>query len=106
MIFGALRDFERNRGQYGEAVRRALGFVAGLDIREMPATLEIDGKRLFVMKQNPAAAPFEEQLCRGSRAARRHPPGGGRGRMAGLRCVGRRCRSRRGPSGSERLRAV
>ncbi|UUZ83853.1 hypothetical protein LJK88_08780 [Paenibacillus sp. P26] len=61
MIFGALRDFERNRGQYGEAVRRALGFVAGLDIREMPATLEIDGKRLFVMKQNPAAAPFEEQ---------------------------------------------
>jgi biofilm protein TabA len=63
LIFDTISQWEKNRGQYGEAVRRALEFIANLNVAEMPPLLEIDGKRMFVMKQSPETRTFEERLA-------------------------------------------
>ncbi|MBD0378845.1 YhcH/YjgK/YiaL family protein [Paenibacillus sedimenti] len=63
MILDTISQWKHNQGQYGDAVRRALAFVANVNIAEMPSMLEIDGKRMYVMKQSPATGTFEEKLA-------------------------------------------
>jgi biofilm protein TabA len=61
LIFSTISQWEQNRGQYVDTVRRALEFVANLNVAEMPPLLEIEGMRMFVMKQSPETRPFEER---------------------------------------------
>jgi biofilm protein TabA len=61
LIYDTITQWEKNRGQYGEAFRRALAYIATLDVASMPSTVEIDGKRMFVMKQSPTTGTFEER---------------------------------------------
>jgi biofilm protein TabA len=63
LIFDTISQWEQNRGQYGEAVRRALAFIANLNVAVLPPLLEIDGKRMFVMKQCPVTGTFVERLA-------------------------------------------
>lgn len=63
LIFDSISNWEKNKGQYGNTVIRALSFIANLNVAEMPSMLEIDGKRMYVMKQCPKTGTFEEQLA-------------------------------------------
>jgi biofilm protein TabA len=63
LIFDTINHWEKNQGQYGDVVRRALSFVANVNVTDMPSLLEIDGKRMYVMKQCPTTGTFEERLA-------------------------------------------
>lgn len=63
MIIDTIRNWREHRGQYGDAVCRALEYVANANAADVPSTLELEGKRMYVMKQSPATAPFEERLA-------------------------------------------
>lgn len=63
MIIDRISQWEQNQGQYGEAVRRALAYISKVNVADMPSLLEIDGKRMFVMKQSPTTGTFEEKLA-------------------------------------------
>jgi biofilm protein TabA len=62
VIHDTLSNWERNRRQYGEAVNRALAFVRTIQIGEMPSTVEIDGSRMYVMRQTPDTVPFADRF--------------------------------------------
>ena len=51
MIFDTIDNLNRNMSLYGDAVRRALEFVASLNVEDMPDRVDIDGRRMYVMKQ-------------------------------------------------------
>ncbi|CAN7229263.1 YhcH/YjgK/YiaL family protein [Paenibacillus sp. LjRoot153] len=63
MIFDTISNWEYNRSQYSDVVRRALKYITHLNVADMPSLLEIDGKRMYVMKQCPVTSPFEERLA-------------------------------------------
>ncbi|MDQ0898972.1 MULTISPECIES: YhcH/YjgK/YiaL family protein [unclassified Paenibacillus] len=63
MIIDRISQWEQNQGQYGEAVRRALAYISKVNVADMPSLLEMDGKRMFVMKQSPTTGTFEEKLA-------------------------------------------
>ncbi|QGQ95564.1 DUF386 domain-containing protein [Paenibacillus psychroresistens] len=63
LIFDTISQWESKKGQYGDAVRQALAYIAKLNTVDMPSMLEIDGKRMFVMKQSPTTGTFEEKLA-------------------------------------------
>ncbi|KQX62991.1 YhcH/YjgK/YiaL family protein [Paenibacillus sp. Root444D2] len=63
MIFDTMNQWEQNQCQYGDAVRRALSFVAKVNVADMPSSLEIEGKLMYVLKQSPTTGAFEERLA-------------------------------------------
>ncbi|CAN7641514.1 YhcH/YjgK/YiaL family protein [Paenibacillus sp. LjRoot56] len=63
MILDSISHWENNKCQYGEVVRRALTVISHLNVTDMPSLLEIDGMRMYVMKQTPTTATFEERLA-------------------------------------------
>jgi biofilm protein TabA len=63
VIFDNLDNWQSNRSQYGPAVERALEFISNLNIDDMPDKVEIQGEKMFVMKQLPSTASFEERIA-------------------------------------------
>jgi biofilm protein TabA len=63
LIFDTINHWEKNQGQYSNVVHRALSFMANVNVADMPSLLEIDGKRMYVMKQFPTTGTFEERLA-------------------------------------------
>jgi biofilm protein TabA len=63
LILDAISNWAYNKGQYSDVVSQALTVITHLDVTNMPSLLEIDGKRMYVMKQFPTTATFEERLA-------------------------------------------
>jgi biofilm protein TabA len=63
LILDSICNWENNKGQYSEVVREALTAISHLNVTDMPSLLEIDGKRMYVMKQSPVTSTFEERLA-------------------------------------------
>jgi biofilm protein TabA len=63
MIFDNLDNWKSHRSQYGPAVEQALEFILNLNLDEMPDKLDIQGEKMFVMKQHPTTANFEERIA-------------------------------------------
>jgi biofilm protein TabA len=63
LILDSISNWENNKGQYSEVVCRALAVISHLNVADIPSLLEIDGKRMYVMKQTPTTATFEERLA-------------------------------------------
>ncbi|MBD2868986.1 YhcH/YjgK/YiaL family protein [Paenibacillus arenilitoris] len=61
MIVDTIRNWERNKSQYGEAVQQALAFIQTLNTDEMPSTVEIVGSQMYVMKQTPTTERFDKR---------------------------------------------
>ncbi|CAG7626922.1 YhcH/YjgK/YiaL family protein [Paenibacillus allorhizosphaerae] len=63
MIFDTVSSLNRNKSQYGHAVQSALQFISSLNVEQMPDTVEIDGKRMYVMKQTVNTVKPSERLA-------------------------------------------
>ena len=63
MIFDSIRCYEKNRTQYGNAVRRALDYLSALDTSNLPSRQELEGNKMYVMLQSPVTEAFEERLA-------------------------------------------
>ncbi|KRE82521.1 hypothetical protein ASG89_14805 [Paenibacillus sp. Soil766] len=63
MIVDTISTWEQNKSQYSGIVRRALAAITQLSVADMPSKIELDGKRLYVMKQSPTTCTSEERLA-------------------------------------------
>ncbi|CAG7607229.1 hypothetical protein PAESOLCIP111_00936 [Paenibacillus solanacearum] len=63
MIFDTIDNLNRYKSPYGDAVRRALEFIASLNVEDMPDRVDIDGRRMYVMKQTVETVRPSQRLA-------------------------------------------